>query len=152
MAPGTRIVNQKAAITWTMPRPAHDVHLVAIATGPGVTEPCWAIPRPYQPTSMVWQPRVIGSTNPIWIDADGDGVYTAPRAYAVKLLAETGPDPKKLLPALESYDQAVAIQAAALCHAAGQNVQSSEWMPLLRKSSEPTRQGFAAFAHSLANP
>lgn len=33
----------------------------AIATGPGLTEAFWPIPRPYQ---------VIGSTNPVWIDIE----------------------------------------------------------------------------------
>jgi hypothetical protein len=30
---------EKAAVSWTIPRPGHDVHLVAISTGPGVTAP-----------------------------------------------------------------------------------------------------------------
>src|SRR5439155_8972489 len=62
---------EKAKLNWTIPRPPHDVYLVAIASGPGVTSPHWAIARPYQPTSPAWEPRVIGSTNPIWVDADG---------------------------------------------------------------------------------
>ena len=65
-----------------VPRPAYDVHLVAIASGPPVTGPYWPIPKPYQPNSRVWEPRVLGATNPIRIDGDGDGKYTPPRAYA----------------------------------------------------------------------
>ena len=34
---------------WTLPRPAHDVHLVAVATGPGVEGLFWPIGKPYQP-------------------------------------------------------------------------------------------------------
>jgi hypothetical protein len=67
-------------VTWTLARPKHDVHLVAIAAGPGVVAPYWAIPRPYQPVSPHWEGRVIGSTNPIWLDGDGDGRFTAARA------------------------------------------------------------------------
>jgi len=64
------------SVSWTLPRPKTDAHLVAIATGPGVRSPHWAIPRPYQASSPRWNPRVLGATNPIWIDADGDGKFT----------------------------------------------------------------------------
>src|SRR6185369_10819711 len=97
---------EKAKITWTIARPAQDTHLIAIATGPGVTAPCWAIPRPYQPSSKVWTPRVIGSTNPIWLDADGDGKFTTPRALAAQLLAQAGNDPAKILQLLATHDHA----------------------------------------------
>jgi hypothetical protein len=39
IAPTTRA--QKSQLTWVLPRPKHDAHLVAIATGPGVTAPYW---------------------------------------------------------------------------------------------------------------
>jgi hypothetical protein len=104
----------KAVVDWTIPRPAHDVHLLAIATGPGVEAPFWATPRPYQPTSPVWVNRVIGVTNPIRIDADGDGRFTAARAYAKQLLQKHGVDATGLTAALGSYDEAVAAQCASL--------------------------------------
>jgi hypothetical protein len=63
-------------VRWTVPRPAQDVHLIAIASGPGITSPHWAIPKPYQPSSRMWNARVLGATNPIWVDADGDGKFT----------------------------------------------------------------------------
>lgn len=142
---------EKARVVWTIPRPPHDVHLVAIATGPGVTLPCWAIPRPYQPTARVWEPRVIGSTNPIWVDADGDGQYTSPRAIATKILASVGSDPAQIVPALETFDQAVAAQVAGLCFAAGQDLQADLWQRQLQTAPESTRQGFAAFVDTLPN-
>jgi hypothetical protein len=67
---------EKANVSWTISKPKGDCHLVAIATGPGVKSPHWAIPRPYQASSPKWTPRVLGATNPIWIDADGDGKFT----------------------------------------------------------------------------
>ena len=70
---------QKFSIGWTLPPPKTDAYLVAIATGPGVRSPHWAIPRPYQASSPKWNPLVLGATNPIWIDADGDGKFTALR-------------------------------------------------------------------------
>ncbi|MDB6117735.1 MAG: hypothetical protein JWO08_1516, partial [Verrucomicrobiaceae bacterium] len=105
---------QKAKVIWRIPRPRHDVHLVVIATGPGVTEPFWEIPRPYQPSSTTFVPRVIGSTNPVWLDADGDGKFESAYAYAKRLIMRTGTDAAKLEEALKSYDEAVAIQARAL--------------------------------------
>ncbi len=64
---------EKCDLTWTIPRPALDTHLVALATGPAVTAPFWAMTRPYQPASTKWKGQSIGLTNPIWLDGDGDG-------------------------------------------------------------------------------
>jgi hypothetical protein len=77
LAPTTNV--QKANLEWTIPKPAEDIHLIAIASGPGVRSPHWAIPRPYQPSSTRWNSRVFGATNPIWLDADGDGKFTPSR-------------------------------------------------------------------------
>jgi hypothetical protein len=140
---------EKTRVAWTVPRPAHDVHLVAIATGPGITAPYWAIPKPYQPTSRVWAPRVIGATNPVWIDADGDGAYTSPRGYATSLLARFGPDPTNLVPALASFDQSVAAQAASQCFASGHDLQTDRWQRQLQSAPASTRHGFAAFVGTL---
>src|SRR5437667_1065250 len=63
----------KADFTLELPKPSHDAWLVAIASGPGIQEPYWPIPRPYQPTRADWEPRIIGSTSPIYLDGDGDG-------------------------------------------------------------------------------
>jgi len=105
---------EKARIIWQIPKPAHDVHLVVIATGPGVTEPFWEIPKPYQPSSKSFVPRVIGSTNPIWLDADGDGRFESAFAYAQGLVKRFDNDPVKLREALKGYDEAVAVQVGAL--------------------------------------
>jgi hypothetical protein len=61
---------EKARVGWEIPRPGKDTFLVVIATGPGPTGAFWPIPRPYQPNSPVFEPRVIGSTNPVWIDVE----------------------------------------------------------------------------------
>jgi hypothetical protein len=70
---------EKKRIEWSIPKPAGDAHLMLIASGPPVTAPYWRIPKPYQPTSTAWNPRVVGATNPIWLDCDGDGKFTPPR-------------------------------------------------------------------------
>ena len=142
---------EKARITWTIPRPTHDVHLVAISSGPGITSPHWAIPRPYQPSSLAWKPRVFGSTNPIWVDADGDGKFTCARAYAKSLIERVGNEPSKLLAALAKYDSAVAAQAANLCQAAGRDVRKPEFATLLANSAEAVRHGFEAFRATLSS-
>jgi hypothetical protein len=74
----------KAEIAWTIPRPARDTFLVAVATGPAVTAQFWLMTRPYQPTSNQWTGRAIGLTNPVWLDADGDGRFTAMNEGAAK--------------------------------------------------------------------
>lgn len=105
---------EKARIEWRLPRPAHDTYLVAIASGPGVTAPYWAIPFPYQPTDRLRQPRVIGANNPVWLDADGDGKFTSARDYARAILQRASGDPAKLADVLKGYDAAVATQVQAL--------------------------------------
>lgn len=105
---------QKTRVTWTVPRPKHDVHLVAVATGPGVTAPYWEISRPYQPTSKAFHARVVGSTNAIWVDGDGDGNFTSARGYAAGLVRESRGDAVRLRTALAGYDETVAVQAADL--------------------------------------
>jgi hypothetical protein len=105
---------EKARIIWQIPKPAHDVHLVVIATGPGVTEPFWEIPRPYQPSSKTLTSRVIGSTNPIWLDADGDGRFESAFAYAQTLIRQYGGDHGKLREALKGHDPSVATQVDSL--------------------------------------
>ncbi|HYG74964.1 MAG TPA: CehA/McbA family metallohydrolase [Planctomycetota bacterium] len=137
---------EKAKVTWTIPRPAQDTHLIVMATGPGVTAPCWAIPRPYQPTSKTWTPRVIGATNPVWLDADGDGVYTPPRALARKLLEKSKSDLPALLAALTPHDRAVAVQAASLCRAEKTDLKSDAVQNALQKAPEHIRRAFADVA------
>ncbi|MCP5540468.1 MAG: CehA/McbA family metallohydrolase [Akkermansiaceae bacterium] len=105
---------EKARHTFRVSAPRHDVWLVAVATGPGVTGPFWEMPRPYQPSSPDFNPRVIGATNPVWIDGDRDGVFSAARPTAQRLTEEAGADGAKWLAALAETDEAVAIQAAEL--------------------------------------
>jgi hypothetical protein len=133
-------------VTWTIARPKHDVHLVAIATGPGITAPYWAIPRPYQPSSPRWNGRVIGSTNPIWLDGDGDGRFTPARTYAKHLINESGSDSAKVVSALNDFDEAVAAQAASLCAAAGQSLSSPALAKALKAGAPQVQRGFHAFA------
>ena len=136
----------KADIEWRLPRPAHDVHLVAIATGPGVTAPFWATPKPYQPTSPGWTNRVIACTNPIWVDADGDGQFTPARTYAKRLMEEHGAGTSALLSALGDFDEAISRQVAALCVDRGMKLDSPGAMNTLRLAKPHVQRGFADYA------
>ena len=133
-------------VRWSMPKPAHDVHLVAIVTGPPVTAPFWAMTKPYQPASPKWEGRAIASTNPIWIDADGDGKFSPARKYAQEMIERHGTDPARLLPALGRYDEAVSTQAASLCAAAGAKLNQSPFSDALKSAAPQVAAGFAAYS------
>jgi hypothetical protein len=140
------VAGEKARITWQLDRPPQDLALVAVAAGPGVTAPYWPTPRPYQPTSPVWRPRVLAATNPVRVDGDGDGVFTSPRAQAETVVSRQGTAPERLIPALAAYDEATATQAADLCQAAGRDLRGASFARHLSEAPEPVRRGFAALA------
>jgi hypothetical protein len=127
---------------WKIPSPKHDQFLVAIATGPGDTAPHWPVSKPYQPNSPRWVSRVIGATNPIWIDGDGDGKFSSAREYAARIVAENN-DANRLLAALTDFDEAVAIQSAAIARERGFNIESSEFQRALETASPAVRTGFS---------
>ena len=69
------------------PAPAHDVHLVAVATGPGVTAPHWPTAKPYQPTSPNFTPYVLGVSGAVFVDVDGSGAFDSALTYARREVA-----------------------------------------------------------------
>jgi hypothetical protein len=75
--------------TWRLPAPAHDVYLVAMATGPGVVAPYWPTAKPYQPTSTQFTPYVLGMSGAVFVDGDGSGRFDSAIAYARRELAAT---------------------------------------------------------------
>lgn len=130
---------------WLLPRCEHDIHLVAIATGPGVRELYWPIARPYQPTSPQVNGRVIGSTGAVWIDGDGDGKRTSARAYAEQLVQANGKQPLKLIQALAAHNEAVAVHGAALLHAQGVSVLDPDNLAAAKKAGPQVESGFQAY-------
>jgi hypothetical protein len=141
---------EKARVVWEFTPPNYDVSLVAIASGPGVTAPFWPIPRPYQPSSLDWKPVVLGATNPILIDGDGDGVWTSAWGYAFAAIKRVGTEPKALIPAIAQYGQATATQAAGLCVQFGRDLSSAEFRAALDSGPEHVRRGFAAYNASVS--
>jgi hypothetical protein len=141
---------EKARFRWKIERPKNDQHLVAVASGPGVRELYWPLSRPYQPSTPLWNPRVIGVANPVWLDADGDGAFTAPRALAAKVISLHEQDAAAILAELGHYDEAVSAQAASLLQARGTDLRSEAITRALQNAAEPVRRGFAAFMTTLA--
>ncbi len=131
---------------WTIPKPKHDVHLVAIATGPGIDGLYWKTAKPYQPTSPDGEARPIGCSGAVWLDVDGDGRRTSARDYAERLVAAAGNDWKKLVASLSNYDDAVAAQTAHLVRASGTSLQSEPLVAALKAGTEKTQSGFRAYA------
>ena len=103
-------------IEWTIPRPKHDVHLVAIATGPGITGFHWKSAKPYQPTSENWEPTSLGCSGAVWIDIDGDGRRSSARDYAEHVVGTSGGKLDTVLEKLVTFDEATAAQAAFVFH------------------------------------
>lgn len=136
----------KADLRFPLPSTSQDRWLVAIATGPGVSEPYWPIPRPYQPTLADWDPHVIGSTNPIRVDGDGDGKFSSPYDYARRALDGVQNDPVRLVAALRNYDSAVAVQAASLCRERGVDLTTPAARRAIEDAPPAVRHGFVVYA------
>jgi hypothetical protein len=133
---------------WTFPSFRHDVHLVAVASGPGVCDLTWPIAKPYQPTSPRVERRVIGSTGAVWLDSDGDGSRTCAFMYAKRLLQESGGDWPRLVRALGEYDEAVATQAASLLRSRGVSVRAPKIRDAAREAGAQVVRAFEAFAEA----
>jgi hypothetical protein len=139
----------RAGVKWrqtrTLPRFEHDVHLVAIATGPGVEALYWPIAKPYQATSPVVNRRVIGSTGAVWIDNDGDGKRTCSFDYARRLMAKHNNRAAEIIRSLADYDEAIAIQIAALFDAQRVSLDDPEIRSAARNAGPHVDRGFQAF-------
>lgn len=112
-----------ASVSWTLSANdlPNDAWLTAVAIGDGVSAPHWPTAKPYQPDSPLFESRTFSSTGPIWIDADGDGLYRSPRDHAKQLLSEAPTDPKtgkpdlvSLVETLRHFDSAVVNQTLSL--------------------------------------
>ena len=128
--------------TWKLKRFPHDCHLVAIATGPGVTAPYWPLAKPYQPDSPEFEPLVVGSTGAVWIDADEEEKKTPAYEYADQLVNQHATDLSELLKSLEDYDLAVTMQAASLLRSREVAPYDSKLNHLLQDSPRQVQNGF----------
>ncbi|HUQ70442.1 MAG TPA: CehA/McbA family metallohydrolase, partial [Planctomycetaceae bacterium] len=127
---------------WELPRLSHDVHLVAIAVGPGIEQPYWRTAKPYQPVSPDGNTHVLGCSGAVWLDVDGDGRPTSARDYAERIVADATGDVAKQVAALNRYDAAVAAHVAHLQVQAGRSPVSEEMQRDWRTASPAARTGF----------
>ena len=84
--------------------PWHDFHMVAIVEGDGVEGPFWPQLNDY----------TLAATNPVWFDVDGDGVWRSPDETAAAIAAEVGLEEAALREAVQTVDDAVAVQLLKL--------------------------------------
>ena len=138
----------KWARNWRLPKPKHDVHLVAIALGPGIDGLYWKTAKPYQPTSPDWEAHVVGCSGPIWLDVDGDGRRTSAYEYAHRLMARSGGDLAKLLDLLADYDEAVAAQASHLYQSTEGSLLVADAQALISQSTSDTKNGIRAYLNA----
>jgi hypothetical protein len=134
--------------SWTIPRPKHDVHLVAIALGPGVDGLYWKTAKPYQPTSPDWHPHVLGCSGAVWLDVDTDGRRTAARDYAERLFAAHRNNLNDLIASLSNFDEAVAAQVAHLLRASGESLQSAQLQSALKSAPPAIQTGFRDYTEA----
>ena len=130
---------------WTIPKPRHDVHLVAIATGKGIEGQFWRMAKPYQPIRPEWEPRSFSCSGVVWLDMDHDGRRTSARDYAQTLFEDAGNDWKKLVASLSDYDEAVAAQAAHLVTRSGTSPLSEPLQKAVLAGTSATKFGFQAY-------
>lgn len=111
--------------TWQIPRPRHDAHLVVVAIGPGISGPYWPTAKPYQPDSPAWTPYTLAVTGAVYVDADNVPGYTSPRGKALQLVEQAMGDVEQLARLLSDYEEATAIQVAAVLHQRGQLIDDA---------------------------
>ena len=88
---------------------------------------------------------MIGSTGVIWLDGDGDGRRTTALDYARRLTKMHGQSTAKLVDSLTDYDEAIAIQVAALLNARGISMDDQEVRAALKLADSHVERGFRAF-------
>ena len=130
---------------WKLTHHEQDVFLVVIAEGSGEYLPFWPIVKPFQPVSNSWKPYTLGSSGAIWIDVDRDGKRTPAYEYAKNIISRSGKDVTVIIKDLEKYDEAVAIQAAAVLHEEGVNLSGNVVLSALSTAGIAIKEGFRKF-------
>ena len=138
----------KAVEEFSVPKPKHDVHLVAIAIGPGIDDLFWKTAKPYQPKSPDWQSHVIGCSGAVWLDADEDGKTTSAYEYARDIFIDANGDLNAILKSLEDFDEATTIQAAHMVQQAGKSLLDDSNQAAIRKAAPQTRRGMHQYLNA----
>ena len=90
---------------------------------------------------------MIGATNPIFIDADGDGKYTSPYEYARRIVQESNGSLEIVLQKCARFDETVAVQCASLLREKGVDLKAAAGK--IDDSAPQVRQGFLAYINLL---
>ena len=130
---------------WDLPKPKHDVHLVAIAIGPAIEGLYWRTAKPYQPTSPEWTGSTLGASGAVWLDADANGRPTPAYDYAAAIVARAGGSFPKLISGLADYDEAVAAQAAHLWQQGGHSLLTDATLTQLNSASPAVQRGMRTY-------
>ncbi|MCR9232690.1 MAG: CehA/McbA family metallohydrolase [bacterium] len=96
-------------LTFSLELPPHDAYVVAFVLGDGITLPGWTT---YGKASQA-------ITNPIFLDVDGDGKYSAPRETAQRLIAKSQKEDGSFSPAQRKAlldSSALKADAAVMLH------------------------------------
>lgn len=130
---------------WILPKPYHDLYLVAVAEGPDPQVPFWPVARPFQHSTPKFNPVILGVTGAVRIDADNDGQYTSAYKYASALWHTVNNNVNEYIRKLAAYDRSVAIQAAAVLVESNVDVSGSEISKQVARASLQVRKGFQQF-------
>ena len=137
--------NVKWEGTWRLANPRHDLHLVAIAEGPGITAPYWPTAKPYQPTSIEFTPYVLAVSGALFVDADGSGRFESAHEYARREISAANGDVRSLATKLGAYDRAVAVQAASLLRAQSGEDFEARIRSMMQIASAHVARGLSAY-------
>lgn len=141
----------RAGVKWTgrirLNDLKHDAFLVAIARGDGVSSLHWPTAKPYQPTSIHFEPYTLGSTGAIRLDIDRDGKYSSAREYAEQLMSLYS-TVDKLIPSLAKYESIVSSHVAELLDMSSVDFEDPQIQQLFSESPSQVRRGFFLYQRS----
>jgi hypothetical protein len=91
-------------LRFNLPKPKQDAHFVCVVIGDGASHPSWRTGENF----------TLAATNPVFLDADGDGKYSSPRDSARFLLSRAGKSPDEQWAAASVVEDAIAVQMVSL--------------------------------------
>jgi hypothetical protein len=121
------------ALEFTVPPLPHDAWVVLVAEGDDVTGAWWPAREKY----------TLGITNPVFVDADGDGQYSSPREIGEAAFERAG----GWRGAIDRLDDAAAIQALARALRDANDITKRE-LNEFAASGAGTRTALASFLSS----
>jgi hypothetical protein len=92
---------------------------------------------------------VYAGTGAVWVDCDRNNKQESAAAYASGLIVESKGSMTRLMGKLASYDQAVAMAAAALLWKNGTDLKTEKVQSALARSKDHVKQGFATVENEI---